>query len=1161
MSYFINLAKKAYNYINDAIFSNNKKEAKLKELQKIYDAEVKEQELLENLSRLHQERKDKLIRKILRLNPNQANLTNYTEENLKKLLQSIEQSLRTYIYEVQYQTVLYGKKNKRDYGIAKAAIYDANKRLVNGWQVYYPASEGSGFTNFPVQSPPSTFSKANFYLQYFSKDNATRNIEVKLPTTRTRQYTQRVLKSKMLQAFNNGSISTVFNEVYVILVSYKLLTGVDAANAYADLNTVLLSTPIDDNYCVPKTLINHKLFDSMVRRQRNQTDTQYYNRKVEKWKSIFTIDDINKPYTLDECIKKIFVPYDWQVVIYDTTGNIIYKNISDKKNTLVCMLSDGHLYEDLPTCEQRTDILRRCRDNSTISLNKEKNYIICKVCKLEFKNKSKLIEHLYIHNLVTEYPDTNGSIVKCSPIQMKQLIEEKHNDYPGSIYNIKFSEDKKMISEFSIRPSLIRLPNSIVEKKTYINTHTIPSGLQIEFNDIVDTNYNFKSTFNKLTQKVFEGNIPKSLIKTFNKVVGGKKIYQCDKEKAYSSICENYKIPKYTKLDCVEVYNGEYNDCGFYYIEAYIEEYGIHDGWLCIPFVNQLIKWKYDVKITHQLIPTSYVVLKSMIKGLYELHGNNIKEWNKVVGCNRHTESKYDIKYGITSDPKEIGYFKSLYNSNYEHIYETDDKVYCLVSSYKRRHLDFTGVPLYLMCVQLTTMFIIDMIRQLPKDATLLAIKTDCILYHSNDDKPLNINNSMYNLEEDSILTKYITKEVDYNCMPSRTMIGTTWRTNVNNSVLNIIPNTIDCHTFDDLLDNIFNTKSFILSGLPGAGKTQMIKIICEKLDKEKKKYLILAPTNAAAGQHDIAQTLHKFFGIKIGSDCISTNLLDKFKDIDTLFIDEYAFVPPVCWNYIILIAEELNINIILTGDHKQHSYVSDNKSTYHDLYNNKIINHITNNTRYNLMYSFRIKNEEFVNYLRSVNNFDLDKLREFGVNIVDEVQDIPYNICYYNATRRYMEENYKTTLYIANESKQSIGLIKNMHYIVERDGDSKFLVPDNNISHGKSVDKIKLSSVKSLVSNSNCCTSYKYQGCTLNSKIQILDWNTKYGREREFRLVALSRCRDPEDITICTKDIYKIQLDIEKDRAEEKAKKEKSIIVEQIIIESDDVDFNSFDV
>lgn len=1036
-------------------------------------------------------------------------------------------------YIVEYRSVM-ARENpvvrRAMYVSNTAALYNANQ-LQNGWERNYPNSEIPKSTRFAKTAPPSRLTGTlvnrrtrqayqHKVLRYYGNKNQA--IYVQIPSNIPQNNVQEALR----QAVQLAPLSGHGEILYRALISYKKFNPIEYdVQPYDTLDTTELRTSdetiIDENgnditACVPKAIIQHEIMSKVLYRSKKQVRTLVKNDKVALWKHIFNTDDINRPYTLAEIKEKLFIPYNLDVLIYDATGNTIYRNKDQGINTLVCKLSNGHLYPSLPKNSAfRYKLLTEKKEE--LLLNKENPQVKCKYCKQMFPAYQILINHQLTQHTdnVSNYPEINDITIYNSGQLMEIIAKLK-----GDIYAVKYSDG--IISEFC---------HATEETSTkYICGDSIPSDIQYKMQNILDSLLNYKSSLNKQTKKVFS-DIPHHLIKVFENP-DSNDVYQCDKQKSYVSVLCNYAMPKYSKLDTIQQYDKLHHDCGFYYVETNdqtLNDHGIQSGWLAIPFVNQLTQWGYKVEIKLQLIPSERVNMWPAIQQIKEQF--EVKQFNKVIGCFRHND-KQKLSYGICEDPAEALYFERESGFYPQTIYQDEQVSKFLVASSTELEFDFTAVPIYAYCVQMTSLYLLDMFRQVPRSAKILSYKTDCITYQHTSQ--LDINNTLVQDNNDNF-TKYVTTKLDdYHSPFNVCKKPVTFSFNVDEVHEYSQPVIYECDKTPEI--DMQNIPSMMINGLPGAGKSTMIRQICESLDAQNLTYKIVTPTNMSAIQFENATTLNKGFVLGLEDDKTSSKF-NKFSTLNYLIIDEYGFVPLKAWNYIIMLAQRFNLKLIIVGDYRQHTYITSESEVKHDLYTNSVIRSLVN-VVYNLNYSHRIQNKEFVEYICCNAEYDLEKLKQFGVNVVSELtDDYEYAICYY---KRSCDEfnTKKTNLYMAAESKCAIGLVKNAHYRLVSgkrvktpiyvdelqpkykacDTRQWYFIPDEKISQAN-LQTIPYALAfndkgESLFVKGAACTSHKFQGVTLEDKVVIFDWHGKHSG-RAYKLVSLTRTREPSHITI----------------------------------------------
>lgn len=136
---------------------------------------------------------------------------------------------------------------------------------------------------------------------------------------------------------------------------------------------------------------------------------------------------------------------------------------------------------------------------------------------------------------------------------------------------------------------------------------------------------------------------------------------------------------------------------------------------------------------------------------------------------------------------------------------------------------------------------------------------------------------------------------------------------------------------------------SMTLSGYAGTGKTSLMEILAQKMDKQHKPIMFCASTNKAAAvlkervskSGFEAQTLNKVFGITVEVDANQAynakNLVNKLKDVDipystTIIIDEASMINEENYRILNDIAKRNGLKIIYVGDAAQLAPVNETK-------------------------------------------------------------------------------------------------------------------------------------------------------------------------------------------------------------------------------------------
>ena len=136
---------------------------------------------------------------------------------------------------------------------------------------------------------------------------------------------------------------------------------------------------------------------------------------------------------------------------------------------------------------------------------------------------------------------------------------------------------------------------------------------------------------------------------------------------------------------------------------------------------------------------------------------------------------------------------------------------------------------------------------------------------------------------------------------------------------------------------------SMTLSGYAGTGKTSLMEMLAQKMDKQHKPIMFCASTNKAAAvlKERVSKsgfdafTLNKVFGIAVEVDPNQSynakNLVNKLKDVDilagtTIIIDEASMINEENYDILNSIAQRNGLKIIYVGDAAQLAPVNETK-------------------------------------------------------------------------------------------------------------------------------------------------------------------------------------------------------------------------------------------
>lgn len=376
----------------------------------------------------------------------------------------------------------------------------------------------------------------------------------------------------------------------------------------------------------------------------------------------------------------------------------------------------------------------------------------------------------------------------------------------------------------------------------------------------------------------------------------------------------------------------------------------------------------------------------------------------------------------------------------------------------------------------------------------------------------------------------------------------------------NRVENIFDSDQVEDVYSLLMQTKGCINVSRAGTGKTWNCLEV-EKLFKERMKnakVVKLAFTNKASMNMN-GTTIHKF--LKINKDGkFKLSWLKSFRNQSLLFIiDEISMIGAFLWRRLVELKRYLGNSayFLLSGDYRQAPPVEEEEYNYFDSSAVKYLSNcnrveFTERKRYDLdLWNFA----EDV-YERDVTNLSLVK-RANRDDLIFLSQTA--NICYYNKTRKYMNDRINT--YVAqtkiekvlvkyehsedspitkekalqqdaiiyaglpvmaiktNSKKQTKGTllrcVNNESFIVEEIGDTIILSATRINEEGEEYKHsitIDIKEFHELFIMKYCSTTHKQQGDTIDKDIVIFDYNCM---SKNLKYTAVTRAKKLSQIHI----------------------------------------------
>ena len=338
------------------------------------------------------------------------------------------------------------------------------------------------------------------------------------------------------------------------------------------------------------------------------------------------------------------------------------------------------------------------------------------------------------------------------------------------------------------------------------------------------------------------------------------------------------------------------------------------------------------------------------------------------------------------------------------------------------------------------------------------------------------------------------------------------------------------------MVDYLYDmNKSFQLDGMGGCGKTTLINAFIQKLQKEDKKYVVLAPTHKALTElktdKEQKATLHKFVNVHMDAKVSAEkskkkNTLNKVYDY--IIIDEKSMVGEQFIKYLYMYKKKYpTVKFIYSGDYRQIGPVCDRVDTFD--YKNSMAVYTLCDGNILEMKTFRRGDKALYNLLCS----DIDSIdsSQFGQRAHKK------SLAYTNAKRiavnsYWMDKEKKEGKYITisrnqhNKNSQDMYVYKDLPVIACRTNKGLDFVNSDSgkiIGYDKTHITIALDGKEDVLKLEHgvfkvsfypayCITIHRSQGCSIDEPYTIYDWNKL---NTQLKYVALSRSRKLSYINI----------------------------------------------
>ena len=411
------------------------------------------------------------------------------------------------------------------------------------------------------------------------------------------------------------------------------------------------------------------------------------------------------------------------------------------------------------------------------------------------------------------------------------------------------------------------------------------------------------------------------------------------------------------------------------------------------------------------------------------------------------------------------------------------------------------------------------------KNEDIIQIKTDCVIFRS--DKLIEYNNKLGGWKSEDLPSQYFIKSRE-----PRTKLY-----EIENKEWKIL---------DDVKNAINNDEGFLLTGLPGTGKTYNTKNIIKLLANLKKKVVLTATTNAATRLIPGAQTLHKVIGLDNDAELYTYNHLNKFKFVDYAIIDEYSMLNSNMYKILSMIKKKYDVKFIIVGDSNQLPAVEKIPRDYENSY---ILKYLTDTNRMTLTKNMRSDSIMWDIYHNILDGDEVKNKFKLTNKIVTDLHICLSNEKRHEINQMMMKKKVKNKHIILDKldkvkDKKRIALYEMIIYkdlpVVCKINNKKLNVCNNErfIITGFNKKKKIISIKRQLppVQNDNneiielsflqfqtmfevgyCITAHISQGATFTQPYTIHEYN-HYHATKNWKLVTVSRTTDKSNIYISNK-------------------------------------------
>lgn len=860
---------------------------------------------------------------------------------------------------------------------------------------------------------------------------------------------------------------------------------------------------------------NPNIIVGMLRAQLDDKEDELDIKNIiEKW-SIDTLPTLKDCFVIEESMSSLhdilIELFRREKVIYAHTSKNNAINSIKYKNNVRILVDPNH------------SLNLRDKDGNAVTWKTIQK--ICKLKNLPFKNQSFPALAMKIVKDVLQPPRE-----ECTKNQKKMI-----NDRQGNKCNLCDGVLKKAQYDHII-PLVAGGTNELDNFQALcLECHFEKSKNEVDNGDYFYL-APYTSTFNATTREIVMSDLFKryAFIERLGNVPGKKKAYYIDVNKCRRNILlhmkENgYDLPVFTCMDEPEKFTVQYIAPGFYFVECnqYFPLRG--NGWYSHAMVQYCLDQKVIKRtdIKYQILSgltlegdyfnKSLEALIALPDGLDKLGPNVLAGlFNKDHATTDRLFFTNNFRYASTK------YMEAQNNDVFIQEVDKDSHLYEVKTS-TRYELDLINTTMYHLILDLEAVELHKMKNLIEKaGGHVTFLSTDCCECWFDDNTPMKIDNVFW--DNDKKLPKY---KYEYRTVPPSIECMKKFKREHTFSFVkpnwNIISDPIDA-PFDKFAEEIVKLGSFNGDGRAGTGKTTLERAIVKVLDRQGKKYVLLAPTNKAARQiSKEAITIHKFLAKSFSDRKALGRQIEK---LDYIIIDEVSMVKEIFFKVFATIKMiKPSINFIIAGDERQIPPPCDRvKFEYKD---SLVFQELCCNNRVELT-KCRRSDDALFNLSLDVDKIDITQL---GHKIY------PISISYTNKKRieingEYMKRYSQVSKWVLDITKlpwdknsQDMKIYEGLP-LIARVNASRYEIANNEtfkvvgktdtndikISDGVSTKIIPLKEIARYFHPAYCMTCHRVQGTTIDQPFTIFEWGRM---DTKLRYTALTRGTKKEYVNI----------------------------------------------